>query len=208
MTRYIGKTCQPLATRLHGHLSSARNGGATHRDCWLRSVMATGARPRIDLIELSDGDGCREEMKWIARLTAMNWPLVNGTIGGEGVMMGRRHSLESRIKIGFKGLGRKQSRETIELRASKMRGRKCPDSTKSKIAASHLGIKMSDEARVAMHNAHAKPKLNPGNITEIRNSDDTQRALAERYDVDQSHISRIRARKRWSIVKDSLTAAT
>lgn len=196
MTRYIGKTCQPLPERHRKHLLSARSGGDTHRDHWIRSLLAIKVVPRIDVIELVNGDGCAEERNWIAQMRSMNWPLVNTTIGGEGVMTGKRHSLESRIKIGFKGLGRKQSTETIAKRVSKLRGRKCSPETRAKIAASKLGTRMSQGARIAMSESSASRRLTQFHIDAIRECNDkSQRALAELYGVTQSHISRIRSRK-------------
>lgn len=79
--RYIGVTFRGKA-RLCEHISRAARGGKTHRDCWLRSLIAAGLRPIHGTMERGSGDGWPErEQFWIATHKAT---LTNHTDGGEG----------------------------------------------------------------------------------------------------------------------------
>ncbi len=61
MTRYIGKTGRTLEERFKRHYYDGGRKHATPRGSWLKSLRNLGLRPRIDLIETVDGDGCDKE---------------------------------------------------------------------------------------------------------------------------------------------------
>ena len=83
--RYVGKTTRmTLAYRLSRHLSDARKGIKNHKCNWLRSMLKRGFIPTIKPLEIVDGDGCKEEVKWIKFYKDSGVNLVNGTNGGEG----------------------------------------------------------------------------------------------------------------------------
>lgn len=138
MTRYIGKTSRGLRRRLHHHLNYARSGEKTHRATWIRSMLKFGAEPRIDLIEMVDGDGCAEEIRWIAEMRRMGWPLTNGTDGGEGVA-GTRRGVPPWNK-----------------------GRKCTPEERAKISASQRGKKLSEEHKAKISAANKGRQLTEG----------------------------------------------
>lgn len=225
MTRYIGKTIRPLRIRLSQHLSSARRGEDTHRARWTRELFGLGMEPRIDLIEMVEGDGCLEEIGHIAMMRRAGYKLVNSTDGGDGLRSGA-HSPEVIEKMRIASTGRKHSSETIELRASKMRGRKYTDEHRANIAKSKIGHRWTDEQKEMLSRAHkgvsvaqlftpeaiAKSRANvprgerhrAAKITasqaqEIRESEELQSVLAKRYGVGPDQISRIRSGKSWRI---------
>jgi hypothetical protein len=119
--RYIGKTAYRLEKRLYWHLREAKS----HRDnsyrCnWIRSVLAKGCLPNACLIGEVEGDGCKEEIAWIAYGKQEGWRLVNKTIGGDG-SVGYRFTEEQRKRLSEAITGHKHSEETkIKMSASRM----------------------------------------------------------------------------------------
>lgn len=95
--RYVGKTTRELSNRLCGHLRNARDMSLhTHKCNWIRSLLSKGMFPSITLIELANGDGSKEEQKWIKFFRNYGIELTNGTDGGDG---NSNPSLEVREKI-------------------------------------------------------------------------------------------------------------
>jgi len=82
--RNVGKTTRTLEYRLAEHLYEATHGGKNHRCCWIRSMLARGLTPTIELQTEVSGDGCKAEIAYIAHYRKMGLDLVNGTDGGEG----------------------------------------------------------------------------------------------------------------------------
>jgi hypothetical protein len=225
VTRYIGKTRQkPLRRRFTGHANSARNGEDTHKGRWLRELDTLGMEARIDLIQIVDGDGCAEEIQWIAKMRAMGWQLVNSSAGGDGLRSGS-HSPETIEKIRDALTGKKHSPETIELRASKLRGRKYTEEHRAKALANRKTLKWTDAQKKAQSDRykgrpqpqlqtakamearmksmtrgqrHPASKLTDTDVSEILSSAETQQVLAERFGVGQDQISRIKSGKRWA----------
>jgi hypothetical protein len=83
-TRYVGKTIQPLKTRLEAHIrrSSSKR---THRDCWIAGLSALGLRPGIECIEVTGEDWADRERFWIAYFREAEPGLTNITAGGDGM---------------------------------------------------------------------------------------------------------------------------
>lgn len=83
--RYVGKTVRTLKTRLQAHV--ARSAALkTHKDCWIRGLMALDLRPLIESIEVVEGAEWGErEIFWIAHFRAIGTSLTNQTMGGEGI---------------------------------------------------------------------------------------------------------------------------
>lgn len=228
VTRYIGKTIAKLPTRLDQHLSKARRGCRTHRGRWINSILKNGGVPRIDLIEMVDGDGCAEEIKWISFMREHGFDLVNGTLGGESGMTGRTHPPEIRAIISAKGTGRKHSSETIAKRASKLRGqhrsieerkhiseskrgttfsiesrKKMSESRKGKTLLPEIRLKCAERFRAMDRRGEKSPlaKLSEQDVREIKGSLLPQSTLAKTYGVGQDQISRIKSGKRWAHVQ-------
>lgn len=81
--RYVGKTVQPLQERLCAHIYESRGSNKRHKSNWIRTLIKTGSKPLISLIEEVDGDGCKEETKWITHYKSIGVDLTNATEGGE-----------------------------------------------------------------------------------------------------------------------------
>lgn len=77
--RYVGKAVDP-ANRLRQHCQPSL-GSDTHKDRWVRSLLAAGKSPRMAIIEWVD-DWETAERAWISRLRADGHPLMNISDGG------------------------------------------------------------------------------------------------------------------------------
>lgn len=134
--RYIGKTNQPLNSRLSAHL---RDMSSCHRVHWLNELATLGLRPAIVVLEQVEGAWPWQESEryWIAQAKADGWPLTNNTSGGDGVAdlpaatrqrissvwIGRKHSAETKRKIGASSAERRHSPERRARMSAKMAGR-------------------------------------------------------------------------------------
>jgi hypothetical protein len=126
--RYVGKTSAPLAARLSQHKSHSRR-ERNHRAFWVRSAKDL----RIELIDVVEGDGAREEVTLIAALKSLGASLVNGTSGGEGTP-GHQKSAETRLKLAEAGRRRRHSEQTRKKMSETRKGRKASEETKAKIS--------------------------------------------------------------------------
>ena len=171
--RYVGVTFRGRQ-RYNEHLSRAVTGGRTHRDCWIRSLIAAGVRPSYQVIEQGQGEGWQDaERRWIASYR-QNSDLVNHTDGGDGTpgyvpspetrerwsqmragvpyppgreggMKGERHTPEARDKIRAASTGRVQKAETREKISKRHTGRKMSEHQKELLAAIHRGKTLTPE---------------------------------------------------------------
>ena len=177
--RYIGRTCDP-AKRLGAHLSEAQVNKATlltHKDNWLRSLIANGLKPVMDILESGSGDWAEAERRWIARFRAEG-NLINRTDGGDGVP-GLEAKPESRLKMSLAAKARAMSEEgkahlSLAGRNSHEKaprssppiawtfsGRKHTPETRAKISAIQIGKKIPAEVRARMSEAHRRRYESP-----------------------------------------------
>lgn len=85
--RYVGKTASHLRRRLSTHLAQARR-RSNHREKWVASLLDSGLRPHIELIEaVPDGQADDAERYWIRMLRRLGCRLTNATDGGDGGRM-------------------------------------------------------------------------------------------------------------------------
>lgn len=131
--RYLGKTLRELRSRLAGHLYEARRGDKTHKGCWIRSMLAKGLVPSIEVLEEVDGDGSMEEIEHIKRLREIGVRLVNGTDGGDG--------------------NPNPSAETRKKMSDRKRGIPISEETKRKISLVTMGHLVSEETRKRLSDA-------------------------------------------------------
>lgn len=171
--RYVGVTFRVKA-RLREHMSRAVRGGRTHRDCWLRSLIAAGLRPTCAILEQGCDDRWPErERFWIAAHKLM---LTNHTDGGEGTpgyvptpelrakwsamrsgvpypptrrsaMLGRRHTAEARAKIRLAGTGRVMPASMKAAVSAARKGKQLTAEHREKLAVAHRGKVLSVEHR-------------------------------------------------------------
>lgn len=142
--RYVGKTVQSLKRRRDEHVwdakKSCKTGENNHRINWIKHVLDEGSDIVIESLEEVIVQERVEweilERYWISQFKCWGFNLVNEAVGGEGAY------------------GVKPSKETIELRASKVRGIPRSDETKSKISASNKGVSKSET-----HKQHVKDTM-------------------------------------------------
>src|SRR3989304_5512423 len=82
--KYVGKTLRSLNKRFGRHLGEALHGIKNHRCNWIRSMLAKGSKPTMGLLAIVEGNGCVEEIAYIAAFKKSGANLTNGTAGGEG----------------------------------------------------------------------------------------------------------------------------
>ena len=143
--RYVGKTVGTLGGRLSGHIGSAQREEKGHKCNWIRALLQNYSLPTIQLLEVVDGNGSREEITWIAYCKAEGMRLTNQTAGGDGGRLpGFKHSEETKKKISRKGKGHHCSEET----------RKKMSGAKKGLPPPNKGIPQSEENRRKNSDSH------------------------------------------------------
>jgi hypothetical protein len=184
--RYIGKTDLPIVERLKGHLRDWRStrGQHTRKNRWIASLLRSGLRPVVKLVEIVPRDASWEEYEalWIKKYRILHSELiVNFTDGGQGPS-GHRHSEAAKGKLSafFKGrsniaiIGHEVSEETRKKISAKLIGRPTgrrvihSPETIARISAALTGKKLSS--------AHCK-KLSEVRLGR-RHSKETKRKLS------------------------------
>jgi hypothetical protein len=77
--RYVGVASNP-PDRLKRHLRECRQGN-TYRKNWIRSMLASGHTPTMEVVEWT-GDWDAAERQWIFKMRALGYQLTNGNEGG------------------------------------------------------------------------------------------------------------------------------
>lgn len=187
--RYIGKSVRPKE-RLTNHCNDKSK---NHRTNWISSLMQKGKRPILVILEEMsiDSDWQERERFWIAYAKSIEWNLVNGTSGGDGVKdlcqeakekmlktwTGRKHKPESIIKIGRASKGRKHSEKSKQYMKNIMTGREFTPEWKERISK-------------------AVRKLSDKDISDILSMLDSGykvQELAKIYKVHRTTISKVKA---------------
>jgi hypothetical protein len=174
--RYVGKTVSKLNDRIKVHIYQSRiSSSHTHKEAWIKGLLNSGLKPRIELIEEASVDNWAEREKyWICFYNN----LTNLSIGGESGNIGCKHSadrineLRENVKniAGFykSGLGRKWTEEQKEIRRKTHAWNKgikgvvkMSDETKKKMSISRIGKKKSQykwsiEAKERFKEAHKR----------------------------------------------------
>lgn len=81
--RYVGKT-NNTAKRLIDHTKDIK---VNHKTKWVKSLLAAGVTPELVVLEEVGAAWQDAECFWIAYMRSIGARLVNGTHGGEGVVM-------------------------------------------------------------------------------------------------------------------------
>lgn len=197
--RYIGKADSP-ENRLKRHMRELR--GSTHKINWLKQLKKMNITPNIEILEECDKSVWAErEIYWVAYGKRCNWPLTNGSNGGEG-RLGSPASIETRIKqsLAKKGKPRppiseeQRTRLSLSKQGSKnpMYGKKQSEETKRKRSQS-----MSKYVGEMTSGA----KLTRDSVLEIRRllcTDTPSKSIAEMFNVSEVTISNIKHRRSWN----------
>ena len=125
--RYIGRTVTPKV-RLASHICRGHQG--PHLMNWMRSLLRTGNKPKMLIIEEVLEDSWKErERFWISHYRDMGFDLTNASNGGDGCT-GYKPTMEARI-----------------LQSMATKGKPKPEGFGAKISAAKTGMKMSEEQR-------------------------------------------------------------
>jgi group I intron endonuclease len=142
--RYIGLTILRPEERLRRHLEPSALKKHTHKNHWFLSLLSQGKRPILRIVqqwESIEHSLLREAEKyWIEYFKSAGCPLLNKTIGGEGVY-GYKHTPEAKIKMSKAQKGRKFTKEHREKIGEKSKGRDPSPETRAKLSAASKGNK-------------------------------------------------------------------
>ena len=177
--RYIGLTGLSLEKRLYFHLKSSKK-PKTHKEFWITKVLKSGYSIISTLIEgdLLENIVKQKEIEYIKIFKSLGANLVNGTMGGDGVLS---PTLEIRKKMGAKNIGRPSwnkgipcSNDVKEKSRQKQLGKKLPQTQKDKIKKNNskfwLGKKMTKEHIENSKNSKRKNyETNKNNKEYVRN---------------------------------------
>lgn len=123
--RYIGQSTN-VARRVRRHLTASSMQGETHKNRWLRGLIAGGFKPEFFVI---DNASSKEELNqaerfFIAYFRALGARLTNTTDGGDGLVRGSKRSPEIRARLSVALKGRHVSRETCARISAAKTGKK------------------------------------------------------------------------------------
>ncbi len=184
--RYVGKTIQPLKSRLSAHINEKSN---CHRSHWIEKLKRAGVNPEIVLLEEIDGAWPWQESErfWIKYLRAIGINLTNNTSGGDGVP---DLPEETRAKMRLTWLGRKHKPETIEKLRGCRKSYKHSKATKKKMSLSQRGRKITWGDKIAK----GTRKLTDKDLLEITaalKKGEMVCSLAKKYHVHRTTISKV-----------------
>lgn len=142
--RYIGKT-KNISRRYSQHISECSK-IRSHKNNWILSLKNKGLKPEMVVIDECDNNDWTFLEQWYIQLfKTWNCNLTNLTLGGEGVC------------------GHKPSKESIEKKASKLRGQKRSAEFGAKISTIVKGRKYSDDVKKRASIAAKKRGISPEN---------------------------------------------
>jgi group I intron endonuclease len=101
--RYIGKSDNPKE-RFRKHITRSFK-KSNHRECWIQSLLESGKKPELEILdEVNFEFWASLEAAYIQFYTELGFPLVNSTLGGEGITF----STEIRAKMSAAMVGNKR----------------------------------------------------------------------------------------------------
>lgn len=171
--RYVGKTKNP-SRRYNQHISECSK-IKSHKNNWIFSLKKKGIKPEMILIDECDTDNWIFFEQWYIELfKSWNFNLTNLTIGGEG-SIGHTPSKETIEKRSKKLKGKKRSSEFCNKISEIVKGRKYSDEIKRKasIAAKKRGISL--ENRLKMNKAKQESKW--------KHSEESKRRISEKMKI-------------------------
>jgi len=167
--RYVGKTTIGHGRyRAHLHRQSLQSG--THKNNWIKSLMATGLAPKWVIIQDFGSDGdilSQAEIFWIAYFRKAGHKLTNLTPGGDGnsnptqetiekqraAHLGKRPTPEARRNMSLAQTGRKRkpmSEDRKRRLSTFWLGKPKTPAAKAKLSKTKKGKPPSDATRAAV----------------------------------------------------------
>lgn len=185
--RYIGKSIRP-EQRLENHINENPK-RPCHRTNWLRELKSAGLRPILCIIEEIQGlwPWQHAERFWIAYGRKQGWPLTNSTSGGDGVS---DLPPESRERIKRTWIGRKHSEETKRKIGESASKRRHSAATRARMSKARKGRIITWGRKLSEANA----KLTASQVSEIirrANSGDPLKDLAIEFGVHRDTIRNV-----------------
>lgn len=115
--RYVGCTAGSAAMRLKQHIEDAASGKTNDRCNWIRSVIADGRFPVVETLDTVEGDWEIAERFWIDYFKTNGAKLVNGTVGGRGVIGLSTEKRSDAARRGHQGLSVERRSEIATKRS-------------------------------------------------------------------------------------------
>jgi hypothetical protein len=121
--RYVGQA-KNAGKRLKGHISAARCSAGKRRvtpvQRWIRSLLDDGCGPKLRILEVtSDEMFIEAERKWIAELRDTEH-LLNGTIGGDHVVVLTIDQRRDRAKKMNAVMAQRRSSDAVDTRPARI----------------------------------------------------------------------------------------
>jgi DNA-binding transcriptional regulator YdaS (Cro superfamily) len=158
--RYVGKAADPKK-RFVQHLTSSQLRARSHKNSWLKGLIAAGQLPWLEIVDEVEADRADEaERYWIAWYRSQGAPLTNGTNGGDG---GAITCPDARARISAAHLGSKRTVET-RARMSETAKRRAADPKERE------RLRSISNGKPPVHNGEANPrtKLTDEQVREMR----------------------------------------
>jgi len=163
--RYVGKTKFSLEKRLKTHLKRLK--GNDHRANWIRGLLKS---PLIQLLAETNEEKTANilEILLIAFYKSFGCQLTNGTEGGTGgsTFKGRRHSIESRLKMSKRPWNYEKhlSKEIKRKISESLKGHFISEITKEKISKILKGRKNTPEQSKKQSEAQKGKRRKPHSL--------------------------------------------
>ena len=186
--RYVGKTVQPIESRITAHM---RDKTKCHRVHWLSELKSEGLRPVGVVLEDVHGAHPWQESErfWIRRLRSMGARLVNNTDGGDGVP---GLPAETRQRMRAVWLGRKHTPETIQKLCAARRLRVTTEATREKMSQTRKGCKITWGKTIA-ESVRKLTRQQVGEIADRLRGGELVKDIAAEFGLHRTTVSKIRA---------------
>lgn len=152
--RYVGQTVKLLSRRYSYHINDKDR---TYKTNWINSLKKQGLLPIIELLEICQSKKMLNEREkyYIKHFKNIGYKLTNTTDGGGGSlgltpMKGKKHSLETRLKMSIAQKGKVFSEESRQKIRETLTGRHDCAETRLKKSKSRIGLKHSEETKRKM----------------------------------------------------------
>ncbi len=146
--RYVGKTVN-LTHRMNMHVHDRNQ--HTYRARWILGLYNLKLRPIMRVLETiensDDMDWQAREVYWIDKKTQDGCRLTNQETGGRA---GKRHSVETKMRMSEAQMGKKMSDETKRKLSVAHTGKVISSETRHKLSLINTGKKASKETRAKM----------------------------------------------------------
>lgn len=150
LPRYVGFSIDP-GRRYKEHLKDRSN---THKCHWIRSLLALGLSPALQILEETERPQEREKL-WIAHLLESGADLVNDTEGGDGNPNPSAH-----VRANMSAGGRKL-RSSLAVRAAmsaRATAQWASPSAREEASARVRGTKRSASTKLKLSEAASRPE--------------------------------------------------